>query len=144
MKIGPYCFASVASDDAGNCNKGRRLLADDFPHIFDLADACHNLHNCCKDICALEEFKPVIVTLRALLAFMIMATYTLDFYDLAQEELGIKHGLQSIGETRFATIYWSIQSVLEGFPAFQKIVNERSQTGIGGEVTFTFMISREY
>jgi len=55
---------------------------------------------------------------------MALSTYTLDFFDLARKELKIGCGLQLIGETRFATIYWSLDSVLTGFPAFEKIAHE--------------------
>ena len=65
---------------------------------------------------------------------MAMSTYTLDFYDLAHEELNIGCGLQSIGETRFATIYWSLESVLVGFPAFEKIAHEHYLNGINSDV----------
>ncbi len=63
---------------------------------------------------------------------MSLSTYTLDHYDKARQECKIKHGLQSIGETRFALIYWSLQSVLEGIPAFMKIARENN--GIDNEV----------
>jgi len=59
VKIGTFRFCGVASDDAGNTNKGRRLICEEFPHILNMPDACHNLHNTCKDICNLDEFKPV-------------------------------------------------------------------------------------
>ena len=65
---------------------------------------------------------------------MAMSTYTLDFFDLAREELNIGRGLQSIGETRFATIYWSLESVLIGFPAFEKIAREHYLNGIDSDV----------
>lgn len=53
---------------------------------------------------------------------MSLSTYTRDYYDVARRELKIGRGLQSIGETRFATIYWSLDSVLQGYEAFKKIV----------------------
>ena len=65
---------------------------------------------------------------------MAMSTYTLDFYDLACEELNIGCGLQSIGETRFVTIHWSLESVLVGFPAFEKIACEHYLNGIDSDV----------
>ena len=58
-RIGPYQFCSIASDDAGNTKKGRRLVHTQYPHLIDLPDACHNLHNLCKDICNLPFFKGV-------------------------------------------------------------------------------------
>jgi len=116
-----------------------------------MADACHNLHNACKDICNLPEFKPVVYLfnlgriqtdvlarqvisqMREVLAFMSLSSYTLDYFDVAREKLHIERGLQSIGETRFGTIYWSLDSVLEGMPAFINIVQDES-LGIESEV----------
>ena len=57
--IGEYRFGGIVSDDAGNTKKGRRLICTDYPHIIDMPDVCHNLHNACKDLCNIEEFKPV-------------------------------------------------------------------------------------
>lgn len=65
---------------------------------------------------------------------MSLSTYTLDYFDLARKELNISRGLQSIGDTRFATIYWSLQSVVDGFPAFEKIARDSHINGIDSEV----------
>jgi len=115
-----------------------------------MPDVCHNLHNACKDLCNIEEFKPVssvsvlfksdiililqvVTKLRELLAFMSLSTFTLDHFDKARKDCKITQGLQSIGETRFALIYWSLQSVLDGFPAFIRIAQDTSN-GIDSEV----------
>src|SRR5258708_2416099 len=75
---------------------------------------------------------------------MAMSTYTLDFFDLARGELNIGRGLQSVGETRFGTIYWSLDSVLNGFPAFEKIAHEHHINGIDSNVCgFFFATERE-
>jgi len=65
---------------------------------------------------------------------MAMSTYTLDFFDLARKELAIGCGLQLVGDTRFTTIYWSLDSVLNGFPAFEKIACEHHINGIDSNV----------
>jgi hypothetical protein len=65
---------------------------------------------------------------------MAMSTYTLDFFDHPCEELTIGRGLQSVGDTCFATIYWSLESVLTGFPAFEKIAREHHLNGIDSNV----------
>ncbi|KAJ6524605.1 hypothetical protein DFH09DRAFT_1329373 [Mycena vulgaris] len=51
----------------------------------------------------------------------------------ARKGLGISRGLQSVGETRFATIYWSFDSVLRGIPEFSSIVRNRA-LGIDAEM----------
>ena len=69
---------------------------------------------------------------------MALSTYTLDFFDLARKELKIGCGLQSVGETCFATIYWSLDSVLTGFPAFEKIARKYHINGIDSHVCKIF------
>ncbi|KAJ3558474.1 hypothetical protein NP233_g11501 [Leucocoprinus birnbaumii] len=123
-RIGPNSFSSICSDDAANTKKARKLLSDRYPRILNFADACHNLQNATKDISALPDFKKTIAELRKLLAFMSLSTYSLDHYNLARKRLGISHGLQSIGETRFATVYWSLESVTTGIEAFKAITRD--------------------
>jgi len=140
-QIGPYWITGTCSDDAGNTSKGRRLLCTKFWHIFNMADACHGISNCIKDICALQVFKPVrrdystwnliqifrqaIKDLRSVMTFMSQSTYTLDHFDDVRLTLGITRGLEAIGETRFSTIYWSSLSMLRGFPAMIKVVQNK-------------------
>jgi hypothetical protein len=130
-------------------NKGRLLTVKEFPRLFNFADACHNLHNTIKDICNIEAFQPVrpdinirlpsnicmqiIAKIKELLAFMSLSTYSHDWFDTAREELKISRGLQSVGETRFGTIYWSLDSILRGIPAFISIVRN-PKLGIESEV----------
>ena len=64
---------------------------------------------------------------------MALSSYTLDYFDLAREKLHITRGLQSIGETRFGTIYWSLDSVLGGTKAFIDVVQDTS-LGIDSKV----------
>lgn len=59
------------------------------------------------------------------MTFMSQSTYTLDHFDDARRILGISKGLEGIGETRFATVYWSSLSLLRGFPAMIKVVQNK-------------------
>ena len=63
--------------------------------------------------------------MRGVLAFMSLSSYTLAYFDEAREDLHIGRGLISIGETRFGSIYWSLDSVLEGMPAFKRIMQHQ-------------------
>ncbi|KAF8224898.1 hypothetical protein L208DRAFT_1508227 [Tricholoma matsutake] len=74
-------------------------------------------------MCNLPEFQPIISWLWEFLAFMSLSSYTLDWFDVAHWELHIQQGLQSVGKTQFGTIYWSLDSVVQGIPAFTKIVH---------------------
>ncbi|KXN91565.1 hypothetical protein AN958_00421, partial [Leucoagaricus sp. SymC.cos] len=122
--VGPAAFSGICSDDAANTSKARRLIAERYPQILNMADACHNLQNATKDICNLDSFKPIITDLRELLAFMSLSTYTLDHYNIIRKKRGVYQGLESIGETRFATVYWSIRSVLAGIDVFVEITRK--------------------
>ncbi|KAJ6575716.1 hypothetical protein DFH09DRAFT_827321, partial [Mycena vulgaris] len=113
-KFGPSRFCAVASDNASPLRKGRDLMVTKFLQIFDFADACHNLHNACKDICNIPVFQP---------------------FDEMRKSLGISRGLQSVGETCFATIYRSLDSALRGIPEFYSIVRNRT-LGIDAEKHF--------
>ncbi|KAJ7835153.1 hypothetical protein B0H13DRAFT_1539242, partial [Mycena leptocephala] len=127
-KIGENRFCAVVSDKAANINRGRGLAVALFPRIFDLSDACHNLHSACKDICNIPVFKLIIADLREVLATMSLSSYSQDWFDLARKSLDISRGLESVRETRFATIYWSLDSTLRRIPAFKSIVLD---VGIG-------------
>ncbi|KAJ7727478.1 hypothetical protein B0H16DRAFT_1331541, partial [Mycena metata] len=120
--IGASRFCAIVSDNDASINKGRVITTRKYSQILDFADACHNLHNACRDICNIPAFQPIILDLREILAFMSLSTYSQDWYDAAREDLKISRGLQSVGETRFGTIYWSLDSVLRGIDAFVSIV----------------------
>jgi hypothetical protein len=64
---------------------------------------------------------------------MSLSSYTLAYFDEARKDLHIPRGLISIGETRFGSIYWSLNSVLDGMPAFRKII-QQPNLGIESEV----------
>lgn len=85
----------------------------------------------------------VIGGLRDLLAFMSLSSYTLVYFDEAREDLHIERGLISIGETRFGSIYWSLNSVLDGMPAFKRIMREQS-LGIESEVRICPRIKKQF
>ncbi|KJA16151.1 hypothetical protein HYPSUDRAFT_71581 [Hypholoma sublateritium FD-334 SS-4] len=80
-----------------------------------------------------ELLEKVITKMRNVLAFMSLSSYTLDHFDVARKELNITRGLQLIGETCFGTIYWSLDSVLQGIPPFVKIIQDKS-LGIESDV----------
>ncbi|KAF8981148.1 hypothetical protein BDQ17DRAFT_1394259 [Cyathus striatus] len=74
-----------------------------------------------------------ISQLHDLLTFMSLSTYTYDHYKAACSDLGITHGFQWIGKTRFATIFWSVDSMLKGIDALKQIARNTS-LGIESEI----------
>ncbi len=66
----------------------------------------------------------------------------MDKYNDARQLLNIGRGLESVGEPRFGTIYWSLQSIRRGLPAFRLIVADKS---LGIDITvssYQFLIRR--
>jgi len=70
---------------------------------------------------------------------MSLTSYTLAYFDEARQDLHIERGLISIRETRFGSIYWSLNSVLDGIPAFRNIMAEKS-LGIESEVPYLMLM----
>ncbi|KAH7917067.1 hypothetical protein BV22DRAFT_1027014, partial [Leucogyrophana mollusca] len=134
-KIGPWNFCATSSDNTGNTKKARRLLCERYPHILNLQDACHLINLAIKSISLLPEFEEVIKQVRTILVFMSRSSYASEHFDFERSRLGIRRGLEGIGETRFGTIYWAALSVQRGLPAFQAIV-ENEQLGIDIAVSF--------
>lgn len=67
---------------------------------------------------------------------MSRSTYTMEHFNYQRSCLGIRHGLEYIGETRFGTIYWSALSIQRGLPAFTALV-ERGINIMGLNALFT-------
>ncbi len=65
---------------------------------------------------------------------MSLSTYTQDHFDDARKELGIGRGLEGIGETRFGTVYWSLESLIRGMDALKKVVQNK-KLAIDSEVS---------
>ena len=45
----------------------------------------------------------------------------MEHFNYQRKKMGISRGLETIGETRFGTLYWSGKSVLRGLPALKAI-----------------------
>lgn len=87
-----------------------------------MADACHHMHHAVGDIGKLDKFAEVILLSRSILSFMSKSNYAMEHFNEARRKLHIDLGLTGIGETRFGTIYWSLESIRRGIPAFRSIV----------------------
>jgi hypothetical protein len=67
-----------------------------------------------------------IQILRTTLAFMSRSTYTMELFNYERETLKIGRGLQTIGDTRFGTIYWAAESLRRCLPALRNIVGDET------------------
>jgi hypothetical protein len=45
----------------------------------------------------------------------------MEHFDYQRKKMEISRGLETIGETRFGTLYWSGKSILRGLPALKAI-----------------------
>ncbi|KAH9856359.1 ribonuclease H-like domain-containing protein, partial [Lenzites betulinus] len=124
QRVGPERFSGVCSDNTGNTRKARELLVQSLPAIVNLLDCCHHLHNTSKDITQLSDFKEFISSLRNIIKYFKKSNIASAELTVARAEEGAGlRGLQSIGKTRFATVYWSAESLCTSLPLIRRLVS---------------------
>lgn len=123
-EIGMDRFGAIVSDGAGNACKPRELIAEKYPWILSLYDAAHATSLPCKDICKLGFFESAIRDLRRILSYFKHSTFATTLLNEERKRIGIRHGLISIGKTRFATIYYSSESLLQCLPIIRSLVKD--------------------
>jgi len=57
---------------------------------------------------------------------MSHSSYAREHFNHVRSRLGISCGLESIGDTRFGTIFWAALSIQRGLPAFQALIENPS------------------
>ncbi|KAF9224251.1 hypothetical protein BS17DRAFT_704037, partial [Gyrodon lividus] len=124
--IGLWNFGVTSLDNTGNTWKACKILCQCFPHILNMQDTCHRLNLGIKAACLLPQFTEIISQLHRILVFMSQSTYVTEHYNHEHSKIGITHGLEAIGDTRFETIYWAGKSVQRGLAAFQAIVENKA------------------
>ncbi|KAI0755573.1 ribonuclease H-like domain-containing protein [Fomes fomentarius] len=122
-QVGIDRFSAVCSDNTGNTRKARELLAKEIPGLLNLLDVCHHLHNTAKDITALIEFKVLIANLRDIIKYFRKSTIASTELTILRLQDGVSRGLESIGKTRFATVYWAAESVKRCLPQLQQLMD---------------------
>jgi hypothetical protein len=78
--------------------------------------------------------------LRGILSALSASTYSREHYDYQRKADNVTRGLVSIGETRFATLYWSGESLLRGLPTIRKLVAE-PELGINISVSVIYLLA---
>jgi len=71
----------------------------------------------------------------------------MECFDHQRAKMGIGCGLETIGDTRFGTIYWSGESVMRGLPAFRVIIEDEALqihivVSVDAELDCTFKLLR--
>ncbi|KAI6143942.1 hypothetical protein BKA82DRAFT_4017174 [Pisolithus tinctorius] len=95
-QVGPEWFSCICSDDAGNTCLARKRIQAKYPWIVNIPDPCHRMNLLVKDICLIPFFRDV------------------------------SHGLVSIGNTHFGTIYFSGASVQCCLPAIHELCGNKT------------------
>ncbi|KAF8594604.1 hypothetical protein BDV93DRAFT_458636, partial [Ceratobasidium sp. AG-I] len=105
-QLGSHRVVTIVSDNGPNVRGGQELIADCFPHILNIQDPVHHLHNTCKDIANL----PILA--KTIIRFFSHSWHASTQLRLIMDEFSIKLGFQKVGNTRFATLYYGCSSVL--------------------------------
>ncbi|KAG8687723.1 hypothetical protein FRC08_011831 [Ceratobasidium sp. 394] len=127
-ELGAHRVSSVVSDDTNVTKKARRLATARYPSILNLADPVHKFNLCVQDICLDKLW---VSGLRKLLTHFKMSTHATAKLNAARKLLAILVGLQSIGKTQFATVFYAVMSVLENLPALYKIYRDGDVDTVG-------------
>ncbi|KAI0643696.1 ribonuclease H-like domain-containing protein [Trametes meyenii] len=122
LKVGIERFSGICSDNTGNTRKARELLVRKIPTMLNLLDCCHHLHNTAKDVTKLSEFQGFVSNLRKIIKYFKKSTIAATELSLSRVEEGGLRTLQSIGKTRFATVFWSAESLRNCFPTIRRLV----------------------
>jgi hypothetical protein len=138
--VGPYRFAAVGSDSTGNTKNARRNVVKDIPTIINFGDPIHHLNLTIKDITDLPDFKQVgslcsecqsqpdltvyqvVAQLRKTLTFFSKSWASTHALGTLRQEEGVSQGLESIGKTRFATVWRGSTSVEQCLPLIRTLV----------------------
>ncbi|THV03439.1 hypothetical protein K435DRAFT_914113, partial [Dendrothele bispora CBS 962.96] len=112
---GPSIVANINSDNTGNVRKARRNYAAKEPTVLNTRDAVHAIHNTIGEINSLPEFKPMLSTTSKVVQFLRKSNISNSIFRKDGKESGDRNrtrGLISMGKTRFAT-HWSTLNSLE-------------------------------
>ncbi|KAG9089935.1 hypothetical protein FRC06_001289, partial [Ceratobasidium sp. 370] len=125
-EIGVDQIASIVSDDTNVTKKAQHEITHCIPSILNLADPIHKL-NLFSDTPGVQALQQA----QKLLAHFKMSTQATAKLNAVRKILRILRGLQSIRNTRFATIYYAVTSILDNLPALYKIYREHEIDTVG-------------
>ncbi|KAF7295941.1 DUF659 family protein [Mycena chlorophos] len=122
QQVGPECFGYICSDNTGNTTVAREIINEKYPWIVILRDPCHHLSNTIKNICRLEYFVEVIENFKGAIKHFSQSLYASTHLRAVRVSRDINRGLETVGNTRFATLYWSGYSFERCLPAIVQLV----------------------
>ncbi|KZV86751.1 hypothetical protein EXIGLDRAFT_698148 [Exidia glandulosa HHB12029] len=124
QEIGEERFVAAVSDSAGAPRKARNALLKRIPTIFGLSDPPHILNLLIKDICGLVYFELVISDSRRLIRSVRLSSFATQRVKSQAQEDGVTRGLESIGNTRFASICRAGHSILRNLTSIKTLVDK--------------------
>lgn len=140
--IGRERFASMGCDSTGNTKLARELAQVVVETVLIIPDPNHHLSLTIKDICKITYFvdaRPSLSRLwlhsnclqcigkmRMTITYFSHSTYSATHLSALLVILEINKGLETIGKTRFGTIYWAGYALTRCLPAITNLI----QTGI--------------
>ncbi|KIY60931.1 hypothetical protein CYLTODRAFT_363551, partial [Cylindrobasidium torrendii FP15055 ss-10] len=138
--VGLERIAGFVCDSTGNTLGARRLMSKEVPTCLVFPDACHHIHSLLKDLAKLPYFEPMTIILRKTIRFFNKSHPGIFAFATAREDCGVPRSLESIGKTRFGSIFWAALSMqLNLLPleyVFKRVDLEFEYTDAFGPVTF--------
>ncbi|KAF8999046.1 hypothetical protein BDZ89DRAFT_896555, partial [Hymenopellis radicata] len=122
-RIGAKHVGGYICDSTGNTRVSRRVVDRERPTVIVLPDGCHHINNYLKNIAKLDYFESPILVVRGTIRYFHESHFAIADLKRARLELDITRGLESIGKTRFATLFRSSRSVQQCSPAIQRAVS---------------------
>ncbi|KAG9041166.1 hypothetical protein FS837_012651 [Tulasnella sp. UAMH 9824] len=117
------CTFLIEGDESSTVSHtGEHISSIHQQHIFNLQDAVHEQQLTILEITKLEEFEETIEIVRRLLQFFRHSTAGTNHLRNTLDKFGISRGLEAIGNTRFATVYYACNSVLRCLPALYQLI----------------------
>ncbi|KAI0087540.1 ribonuclease H-like domain-containing protein [Irpex rosettiformis] len=124
-EIGPEKFRAIVSDNTGNTRLARSRITSRFEWMLNLVDAPHHIQLFMKDIGKLSYFQTTIECVRSTVKFFRKSSYANARLKAKRQEMKIKRGLTSFGNTRFSTVYTSGNSLRSCMPAIKALCNSK-------------------
>lgn len=111
-EIGYEKFSAIVTDGGSNVQKARDLISETFPNILNIRCIAHCLHLISKDIISHSFAKNIINNCNILVRFFGASHRVKDKLESMIEERNIiGGGLKSYVDTRWTTIYETLESV---------------------------------
>ncbi|KAH7877021.1 ribonuclease H-like domain-containing protein [Lentinula edodes] len=133
--IGPDTVAATCSDSTSVTKLAKELLVCAYPHILDLRDAVHHLHNTIGDITKLEYFTPTMKLLKSTVAHFSKSNLSVaSLKEQASLDGDDYRAIQKSGNTRFGS-NWTMATSAKDIEFKSKSVQAMFKHELNGKLT---------